>query len=292
MSVACRDNFRAPAITVTVRNTFISVKELESPVSRKRSSSWDGPCRSRSSSNTGSTGKPEWSDDSDGDENLLMFGSMEASSASNDSTDDERCSWMPVSRPTPTPASWTTAYGSTDKFGKQADRYPLPTLLSQTVTTAPKQPTVIPCAKLGVLSSAHSEISANCDTVTKKVSFMLNQATSTVSTPLVPYAGREVLDTLSEKLKVACQELPSLGSIAHQRGTCKPCAFGANCRNGAACEFCHLCVAPQKTKGGRWILKRRKKTLELHDDLLKSHAGKKCGKKFLHTSRQDNEAGL
>jgi hypothetical protein len=115
---------------------------------------------------------------------------------------------------------------------------------------------------------------------------MLNRATSTESAPPLPN------DTLSEELKVACQELPSLGSIAHQRGTCKPCAFGANCRNGADCEFCHLCVAPQKTKGGRWILKRRKKTQELHDDLLKSHAGKTYGKTKLLTSRQEKEAGL
>jgi len=37
----------------------------------------------------------------------------------------------------------------------------------------------------------------------------------------------------------------SVGSRGHETGACKPCAWfhksAARCRNGAACEYCHLC---------------------------------------------------
>jgi hypothetical protein len=203
----------------------------------------------------------------------LSLTDFEVTSESNDSTDDDQCLSMPDSTPTPTQAFWTTAYGSiTDRFGMQAD--PLPTLMS----------------KMTPVLSMQSATFIQCDTVVKKASSMLKHATPSVPTPPVPTppvpnAGKDAPDTLSEELKVACQELPSIGSIAHQRGTCKPCAFGANCRNGTTCEFCHICVAPQKTKGGRWILKRRKKTQELHNDMLNLHVGKK----HLQTSRRKKE---
>jgi hypothetical protein len=62
------------------------------------------------------------------------------------------------------------------------------------------------------------------------------------------------------------KELPSVGSAAHYRGACKPCAFaGDNCRNGTKCAFCHLCMPKQK-KRGRWNLKRQRKSSELNTD--------------------------
>jgi hypothetical protein len=90
----------------------------------------------------------------------------------------------------------------------------------------------------------------------------------------LPMRGAAKLAGIAEELKVDLQELPSLGSVGHYRGTCKPCAFGDKCRNGADCEFCHLCKIAQKTKGGRWILKRRKRAQEFHNDLVNLHAGK------------------
>jgi hypothetical protein len=63
--------------------------------------------------------------------------------------------------------------------------------------------------------------------------------------------------------------LPSIGSAGHYRKLCKPCAFGRDkCRNGANCEFCHICKPVEKSKRGRCILKRRKQAEELHNDLL------------------------
>jgi hypothetical protein len=64
--------------------------------------------------------------------------------------------------------------------------------------------------------------------------------------------------------------LPSIGSAGHHNNQCKPCAFGHDkCRNGANCEFCHICKPIEKGKRGRWILKRRKQADELQNDLLK-----------------------
>eukprot|EP00929_Paragymnodinium_shiwhaense_P111617 TRINITY_DN79960_c0_g1_i1.p1 TRINITY_DN79960_c0_g1~~TRINITY_DN79960_c0_g1_i1.p1 ORF type:complete len:412 (-),score=74.95 TRINITY_DN79960_c0_g1_i1:387-1547(-) len=44
-------------------------------------------------------------------------------------------------------------------------------------------------------------------------------------------------------------ELPSIGSLGHALGTCKPCAFHwkpAGCSNGSGCTFCHLCDSSVK----------------------------------------------
>jgi hypothetical protein len=63
--------------------------------------------------------------------------------------------------------------------------------------------------------------------------------------------------------------LPSIGSAGHHRNSCKPCAFGREkCRNGASCEFCHICKPIEKLKRGRWVLKRRKHADELQNDLV------------------------
>jgi len=72
----------------------------------------------------------------------------------------------------------------------------------------------------------------------------------------------------SQNLKLGCPILPSIGSAGHHMGLCKPCAFGDYCRNGAKCEFCHICKPIAKKKGGRWILKRRKNNQELQGEML------------------------
>merc|ERR1719491_255952 len=38
--------------------------------------------------------------------------------------------------------------------------------------------------------------------------------------------------------------LPSIGSMGHNRGLCRPCGFVHSrngCSSGASCKFCHLC---------------------------------------------------
>jgi len=44
-------------------------------------------------------------------------------------------------------------------------------------------------------------------------------------------------------------EVPTLGSIGHWSGTCRPCAFMARgCTSGASCPFCHLCDPTEKKR--------------------------------------------
>merc|ERR1719221_604363 len=45
-------------------------------------------------------------------------------------------------------------------------------------------------------------------------------------------------------------ELPSVGSVGHSAGRCKPCAFlhTKGCGNGVLCQFCHLCEPGEKKR--------------------------------------------
>eukprot|EP00929_Paragymnodinium_shiwhaense_P091100 TRINITY_DN51141_c0_g2_i1.p1 TRINITY_DN51141_c0_g2~~TRINITY_DN51141_c0_g2_i1.p1 ORF type:complete len:203 (-),score=31.74 TRINITY_DN51141_c0_g2_i1:301-909(-) len=51
-------------------------------------------------------------------------------------------------------------------------------------------------------------------------------------------------------LQQACNDrLPSVGSLAHFSGECKPCGFfwkQTGCSRGVQCEFCHLCDFREK----------------------------------------------
>jgi hypothetical protein len=56
-------------------------------------------------------------------------------------------------------------------------------------------------------------------------------------------------------------ELPSVGSVGHAKGRCKPCAFlhVKGCENGAVCRFCHLCEAGEKKRRAKEKLASRRK---------------------------------
>lgn len=64
----------------------------------------------------------------------------------------------------------------------------------------------------------------------------------------VPEANRQNLPLqLADMLDVPPPPapFPSVGSMGHHFGNCKPCdfvsRFGNGCRAGTACKFCHLC---------------------------------------------------
>merc|ERR1712070_1342424 len=63
--------------------------------------------------------------------------------------------------------------------------------------------------------------------------------------------SRPVL-SLAEALpepEIGSPEMPSVGSIGHWNGTCKPCAFMARgCTSGVNCPFCHLCDVNEKKR--------------------------------------------
>jgi len=49
--------------------------------------------------------------------------------------------------------------------------------------------------------------------------------------------------------KVGFVEMPSIGSVGHWNGSCKPCAFMARgCTSGVNCPFCHLCDVNEKKR--------------------------------------------
>merc|ERR1712144_202834 len=45
-------------------------------------------------------------------------------------------------------------------------------------------------------------------------------------------------------------KLPSIGSLLHHKGECKPCTFfhTRGCENKEDCKFCHLCGPGEKKK--------------------------------------------
>jgi len=49
--------------------------------------------------------------------------------------------------------------------------------------------------------------------------------------------------------EVGSLEMPSIGSVGHWNGSCKPCAFMARgCSSGVNCSFCHLCDVDEKKR--------------------------------------------
>jgi hypothetical protein len=63
--------------------------------------------------------------------------------------------------------------------------------------------------------------------------------------------SRPVL-SLAEALpepEIGSPEMPSVGSVGHWNGECKPCAFMARgCTSGVNCPFCHLCDVNEKKR--------------------------------------------
>lgn len=58
--------------------------------------------------------------------------------------------------------------------------------------------------------------------------------------------------------------MPTVGSVGHWFGTCKPCAFAfKGCQNGSACQFCHLCLPGEKQRR-RKLSKMAHKEMWMH----------------------------
>lgn len=55
-------------------------------------------------------------------------------------------------------------------------------------------------------------------------------------------------------------ELPSIGSAAHGKSSCRPCAFlhTKGCENGLACTFCHLCEPGERKRRQKEKLQQRR----------------------------------
>lgn len=68
------------------------------------------------------------------------------------------------------------------------------------------------------------------------------------SQPQMPVAIK-LSDALPEA-ELGAQQLPTVGSLGHYSGTCKPCAFfyTKGCEGGTQCSFCHLCPPDEKRR--------------------------------------------
>ncbi|CAE7175980.1 rlmJ, partial [Symbiodinium pilosum] len=73
-----------------------------------------------------------------------------------------------------------------------------------------------------------------------------------VSEPPPPPAQEPSLPALELKgsIDVSLPSLPSVGSMGHDEGACKPCAFvfKKGCDSGSQCTFCHLCPPGEKKR--------------------------------------------
>jgi len=79
----------------------------------------------------------------------------------------------------------------------------------------------------------------------RDMSQMLPQAMVPQPVPHVLRLAEAITET-----EVGSAELPTIGSLGHQLGTCKPCAFfhKRGCANAAQCIFCHLCDPSEKKR--------------------------------------------
>lgn len=73
-------------------------------------------------------------------------------------------------------------------------------------------------------------------------------------------AAPRLADTIQEP-ELGTEECPTVGSIYHRFGTCKPCSFlhKRGCSNGVNCQFCHLCDAGEKKR------RQKAKKMQLQD---------------------------
>eukprot|EP00928_Gymnodinium_smaydae_P072538 TRINITY_DN55886_c0_g1_i1.p1 TRINITY_DN55886_c0_g1~~TRINITY_DN55886_c0_g1_i1.p1 ORF type:complete len:354 (-),score=77.95 TRINITY_DN55886_c0_g1_i1:186-1172(-) len=77
----------------------------------------------------------------------------------------------------------------------------------------------------------------------------LQQQTPEYFPPLSALDVRVADDKVFEP-QLGSPAVPSLGSMLHQEGQCKPCAFfwKQGCDNGVNCIFCHLCDSNEKKR--------------------------------------------
>jgi len=141
--------------------------------------------------------------------------------------------------------------------------------------------------------SADEELSMVKDAWLVKSSFMpvSSDASTTVSTdedhslttPPSGLSDDEGEKDTSATLKISLTDtlgLWSVGSAAHETGTCKPCAFlwkdpkQPGCQNGRECVFCHLCPPGEVKirKKQKMFMRKLAKNLQCMDPTMDQYA--------------------
>jgi len=78
---------------------------------------------------------------------------------------------------------------------------------------------------------------------------LLRESISINSVPVLPEADDVLkcsIAAMERSTSAIAPELPSIGSLDHERGLCHPCGFmhhKGGCAAGVSCSFCHLCPA-------------------------------------------------
>jgi len=77
-------------------------------------------------------------------------------------------------------------------------------------------------------------------------------STDSISDTMFPQTYRTYA-TASEQFLSTPSQFPTIGSIGHFMGHCKPCAFVGTkgCTSGYECKFCHLCAPGEKKRRKR-----------------------------------------
>jgi hypothetical protein len=142
--------------------------------------------------------------------------------------------------------------------------------------TSVKSPSSTPHAKSPSVKIAKTKVYSPGVTFAKTVELderldgwsECSTADATASTPASPGEPEpayvtELSEVNAEPKLPTLEALPSLGSVTHATGNCKPCAFlnTKGCANGADCTFCHLCERGEK--------KRRFKEKKAHFNALR-----------------------
>merc|ERR1719375_2076 len=75
-------------------------------------------------------------------------------------------------------------------------------------------------------------------------------------------------------MQIGSVQIPTLGSLGHTAGTCKPCVFlhTKGCTNGVQCSFCHLCPRGEKHKRQKAKQDAAKKMRETHRERRQKRA--------------------
>eukprot|EP00929_Paragymnodinium_shiwhaense_P018878 TRINITY_DN13053_c0_g1_i1.p2 TRINITY_DN13053_c0_g1~~TRINITY_DN13053_c0_g1_i1.p2 ORF type:complete len:282 (-),score=39.57 TRINITY_DN13053_c0_g1_i1:678-1523(-) len=107
--------------------------------------------------------------------------------------------------------------------------------------------------------TTHSRVSSN-DSTKASESYQEEEGDVTVPPAVLPAGLREHLQPADlERLlatvdwsRLGTHDFPTVGSMGHYLGQCKPCAFAhdpnAGCNSGKGCSFCHLCAPGEKKR--------------------------------------------
>jgi len=78
----------------------------------------------------------------------------------------------------------------------------------------------------------------------------ISELTSRVVPPPPPQAPQLRIAESWPETRLGTPEVPTVGSLGHYLGTCKPCAFlfTKGCGSGVDCTFCHLCPPGEKKR--------------------------------------------